>query len=120
MTKNDREKSMFERLRETLDNRAETIDPAIQFKLTQIRKRALKGDSHNRYLRWPFWRIPAVGLAAAGFLLFFLLYRQPDLPNQPVYSGLEDVEILATNEAPEFYSELDFYIWLAVEVEQSG
>ena len=51
--------------------------------------------------------------------VFFFGYR----PGPQLYSELEavqDIDILATSESPEFFAELDFFGWLADEMKDAG
>jgi hypothetical protein len=103
------------RTREVLDDSAGRIDGRTRSRLTQARHAAL-AQLEQPARHW--WRayVPA-GAAAAVAVLAVVIWSGP---NQPVASPVEDMEILADADAPDFaedVEDLEFYEWAAGEVE---
>jgi hypothetical protein len=114
------ETEILERIRETLEKSVDTIDTETQYRLTQARKSALSPGRRQRFNLWPSFRLSFAILCAATVVLVFTIWYQPSPTVQPVISGIEDVEILANTDSLEFFAEIDFYFWLAEEVDHSG
>jgi len=109
-------------IRKRLDACVDEMDAADLFRLRQARQQAL--DSGSR--KTGFGRKFALPVVAASLVLVILLGRgfdnngldlQPELNGQQnnVIAALADVELLAAQEQTEFYENLDFYEWLALE-----
>lgn len=60
------------------------------------------------------------GLAVAGLVLAVAGTLWTALPGSTPLGGVEDAELLASKESPEFYAEIDFYQWLAHANDRSG
>jgi hypothetical protein len=122
MRQNDNkdERVFLEGVRRTLDESVDNLDAQILSRLTQARHDALEQVKSKPYLhKYPFWLTTAALVAtAAAVLLAIFLSRDPSIPQY--YSAIEDVEILAASENPEFFSELEFYAWLAEEMDDAG
>jgi negative regulator of sigma E activity len=117
---NNDERVFLERVRRTLDDSVDNLDAQTLSRLTQARHDALEQGKSKSYLhKHRFW-LTTVGLAAtaAAVLLAIFLTRAPSVPQY--YSAIEDVEILAASENPEFFSELEFYAWLVEEMNDAG
>lgn len=117
---NDHESVFLNRVRRTLDDSADNLDARTLSQLTQARHRALEKAKSKPYLhRRPFW-LSLAGLVTATAVVLFAVFlaRDPSVPQY--YSAIEDVEILAASENPEFFSELEFYAWLAEEMDDAG
>jgi negative regulator of sigma E activity len=108
------------RAREILDESADRLDGRTRSRLTQARHAALsRGDKPAREA-WRSW-LPA-GVAAAAVLATAVWMVQPEriAPVAGNGSALEDIDLLADAEAPDFVSDpadLEFYEWAAGEVE---
>ena len=103
------------RSQEVLEESAGRLDGRTRSRLTQARHAAL-AQLENPARNW--WRsyVPA-GAAAAVAMLAVVIWSGP---TQPVASPVEDMEILADAEAPDFVEDgedLEFYEWAAGEVE---
>ncbi|MEK6550777.1 MAG: hypothetical protein AABZ50_03970 [Pseudomonadota bacterium] len=105
------------RVRATLESRAP--DELTRARLKAARLRALDHYRPGRGWR-PLWAWSA-GLSAAamvmtGVVAGWLWFASPSAP-QP--HSIDDLELLAAQDNPEFYRELDFYQWLASRGETS-
>ncbi len=103
------------RSREVLEESTARLAGHTRSRLTQARHAAL-AQLENPARNW--WRsyVPA-GAAAAVAILAVVIWSGP---TQPVASPVEDLEILADAEAPDFAEDaedLEFYEWAAGEVE---
>lgn len=113
MNDRDKEKKFAGSVKAVLDRSLEDLDGSVQVRLREARRKAL--ESTPKGIPAFLW---AGGFATASVLVLVtgLWLFQP--ASSPVMS-LEDVEVLAAAEDPEFYDELDFYHWLA-ETDRSG
>jgi negative regulator of sigma E activity len=117
---NNHERVFLERVRRTLDDSVDNLDAQTLSRLNQARQDALEQvESKPSLHKHRFW-LTTAGLAvtAAAVLLAIFLTRVPSVPQS--YSAIEDVEILAASENPEFFSELEFYAWLVEEMDDAG
>lgn len=114
----DRDEEKFiARVRATLES--QTPDEFIRARLKAARLRAL--DHYRPGRGWSASRIWSVGLSASALVMVgvvagWLWFASPLSP-QP--GGIDDIELLAAQDNPEFYRELDFYQWLASRGETS-
>ena len=118
---NNNDESVFlDRVRKTLDDSVDNLDARTLSRLTQARHQALEKAKRKPYLQKHSFRLSVAGLvtAAAVVLIAIFLARDPSGPQ--LYSGIEDVEILATSENPDFFAELEFYAWLAEALDDAG
>ena len=106
------------RTREILDESAGRLDGRTRSRLTQARHAALAQlDQPARH----WWRsyVPA-GAAAAVAVLAVVMWTNPNSPDRPLASPVDDIELLADADAPDFVDDgedLEFYEWAAGEVE---
>ncbi len=127
MNREDKETVFIADAKADLDEALRTLDPAIASRLRMARHRALDAAAEKQ--RVP-WLLPAVGFASAslGVLALFFLLQAPEqkqLVSRNTSKGrsesrsgslagsVEDLELLASSEAIEFYEDLEFYGWLA-------
>ena len=114
----DRDEEKFvARVRATLE--AQTPDEFTRARLKAARLRAL--DHYRPGRGWSATRIWSLGLSASAMVMVgvvagWLWFASPLAP-QP--GGIDDIELLAAQDNPEFYRELDFYQWLASRGETS-
>ncbi len=85
---------------------------AAQDTLTLARLRAARLNALAVAPRRPAW-VAALPLAAACAALVIALEHAHAPPGAA--SGLDDVELLAGHEPLEFYQDLEFYAWLALD-----
>ncbi len=120
MKQNRPDSEFVKKVRHALERSTEDLDPTVTTRLNQARQRALQLQRKKQRVwltpqRW----LPAAAIAAASILFVVLLhdYRPPE---SHLTSGIEDVEILASSDNPDFFQELDFYTWLAEEMDRAG
>ena len=117
---NNHESVLLDRVRRTLDDSVDNLDAQTLSRLTQARHRALEKAKGRPYLhRHPFG-LSMAGLVTAAAVVLIALFLARDPSGPQVYSGIEDVEILATSENPDFFAELEFYAWLAEALDDAG
>lgn len=95
--------------RRVLDGRVDQLDDKIVARLRSARRRAI--DVVAKKYERPAWMNPIGGLVTATMVVGVattLWVTNPSPPRQ----GMEDIELLASVESPEFYQDLDFYLWL--------
>jgi hypothetical protein len=99
--------------RRALDAAARQLDALTLARLRAARLRAL--DQVRPAARGrPDWRLAAGGFAAAGVAtLVAVVLLWFSAPAPLTVAGIDDLELLSTQENPEFYADLDFYHWLA-------
>lgn len=120
MSDNPQASKFVRKVKTALDDSVENLDAGVLSRLNQARRHALDSELPRR--RAGLFSI-RYAVAAATVVLVLLattlmVLREPAGPGY--YSDIEDVEILATGEAPDFYMDLDFYTWLAEEAENAG
>jgi hypothetical protein len=111
------------RTQEVLEESSARLDGRTRSRHTQARHAAL--GQLERPARSAWWRtyVPA-GAAAAIAVLAVVLWTTPNgtdsLPAAQSTTAVDDLELLADGEAPDFAAEgadLEFYEWAAGEVE---
>jgi anti-sigma-K factor RskA len=120
MSQESEEGTPFEkRTREVLEESAARLDGRTLSRLTQARHAAL--EKAHRPSRQG-WRLLVPAGAAAAAAVVVLTSLGPEKPGQTIVAAqnpLEDLEILADADAPDFEDseELEFYEWAADEME---
>lgn len=115
---NDRDEEKFvARVRAMLES--QTPDELTRARLKAARLRALDHYRPGRGWR-PLWvwsaGLSAAAMAMTGIVAGWLWFASPAAPHP---GGIDDLELLAAQDNPEFYRELDFYQWLASRGETS-
>ncbi len=103
------EDKLINRTRRVLDERADQLDDKIVARLRDARLRAIEVAARKNAR--PAWIKPVGGLVTATLVVGVattLWLANPSVPKH----GVEDMELLASTESPEFYQDLDFYLWL--------
>ncbi|MFV1998399.1 MAG: hypothetical protein ACC641_10355 [Acidiferrobacterales bacterium] len=95
--------------RRVLDERIDELDDNVIARLRAARLRAT--DIATRKNERPAWIKPVGGLVAATLVVGVATSLWMTNPSVPKYS-IEDMDILASAESPEFYQDLEFYLWL--------
>lgn len=106
------------RTREVLEESAGRLDGRTRSRLTQARHAALAKLEQPGRARWRSY-MPA-GAAAAAAVLGVVMWSGPFKHGTPDPSPVEDMELLADGDAPDFADDgvdLEFYEWAAGEVE---
>ncbi len=111
------EKTFIARVRATLE--AQVPDEFTRARLKAARLRAL--DHYRPGRGWSAARLWSLGLSASALVMVgvvagWLWFASPLAPQ---LGGIDDIELLAAQDNPEFYRELDFYQWLASRGEAS-
>ncbi len=103
--------------RRLLDDAAQHLDAdtvarlrAARARAWQLAEQAPRAPAARPPRRW--W-LPVGGLAVAGIVLAVAGTLWLAAPGGAPVTGLEDVELLASKESPEFYADIEFYNWLA-------
>lgn len=120
MKNQDNENSFLRKVKHSLDQGEEDIPAETLSRLHGIRQDALKikKKESNWGIKWIPTPYPA--LATATMVLLAVLLFFPGDRDQAPFNPVDDLEILASNNKIEFYEELDFYAWLAVEESNAG
>jgi len=89
------EEHFLQKVREQLNESAQTLDAATLSRLNQARQKAL---AQHRPSNWTLW-LPAAAMATvvAAIIGGNLLLQQPDIENNAQQFAFEDVEILASD-----------------------
>jgi len=106
---NNNDDKLIDKSRRLLDERVDKLGDNVITRLRAARLRATEvADRKNTR---PAWIKPVGGLVTATLVVGIatsLWMANPSVPN----NGIEDLDILASSESPEFYQDLDFYLWL--------
>lgn len=113
MTKPDEDR-LIEAARRALQRAADDLDAPTRARLRQARYRALDALALPARGSWGYAR---GGVALAGIVValsaLLWLNAPPELRGARLpETALADLDLLATNDGPEFYVELEFYNWL--------
>jgi len=112
------DEALIHRIRAGLDEGIEHLDAATLSRLRQARSRALHGLARRRRLVWVRAAVAAGVLAVTA--LAVVRYAGVEHTTGLPLVAMEDVDILASGETPDFYEDLDFYTWLAEEHADAG
>lgn len=113
----DTDRRLETQARRQLDAAAQNLDADTAARLRAARARAwqLAEQAPRTTVARPRrrWWLPVGGLAVAGVVLAIAGTLWFAAPGGAPVTGLEDAELLAARESPEFYAEIEFYNWLA-------
>lgn len=110
------EQNFIKKVTGQLDRETENLDAATLSRLNQGRQAALQQLRRKNPASRTVW-MPATGLAAAVLLISVFLFKAEEIP---LSTGIDEIEIIASNENLDLYEKLDFYIWLAEEEMSAG
>jgi hypothetical protein len=112
MTTNDDDK-LIRHARRTLDATADNLDVLTAARLRAARLRALDaGTRPDR--RWWIGLGSAVTAGLVALAIGGVLWLRAPQPAVPLaVAGVDDLELLLRADSPEFYKELEFYLWLS-------
>lgn len=127
---NAKDEKLLADARTALNQKAETLDDTVVARLRAARLAATDAADKSRHA--DSWLSPVAGtgsswalsktmggMVAASLVLAVAVtvwLANPVIPR----NNLEDLEILAANEDPEFYQDLDFYLWLETRPTRAG
>ena len=124
MNESREDRAFADRARALLDEDVRRLDGPTLARLRRARQEALKAGKTGRFferLRQVRFRVAAAALtaaAAAALVLVVLPAGRPPVP--PLGADPTELELLASAEGPDFYEELDFYLWIAEEQADVG
>ena len=109
------EQKFIERARESLDARADSLEPHLAAQLRTARHKALAGRRRLIHSGW----MPALAMASLAAVFVGVMWFGPESTSPElgmVQASLEDsstdFEMLTSREDLELYERLDFYYWL--------
>lgn len=97
-----------------LDWAEKNIDAGTVAHLRAARRQALEEGRRRPLHVRPTWLLPVGGLATAGIVLTvagLLWFMAPNTP-APLQASMDDLELFTARDNPEFFADLDFFIWL--------
>lgn len=104
-----------------LDKSARELDDTIVARLRAARagawQRAAAAPTAPMRRPRPRWWLPVGSVAFAGVTVAVVGVLWFGTPAGIPVNGFEDIELLASKESPDFYTELEFYHWLASRVD---
>lgn len=120
MSEQEREQVFLEQVKKSLDEECEALDAKTLAQLARARRQAIGSSGAKAMPLWRWLRFPAAAILTASLLFFVATFyvNKPDSP--PAFTRLDDIEILIAADPPEFYADLDFYLWLAEEEDNAG
>ena len=109
------------RAKQLLDQSAHELDDATVAHLRAARARAWQraeaAPAAPLRRPRPRWWLPVGSVALAGVAVAVVGVLWFGTPAGIPANGFEDIELLASQESPDFYAELEFYHWLASRVD---
>ena len=110
MTDSQNEERFVARIRKTLDQDVERLEPGTRSRLTRMRHEAVsrRADQQPRRRAWGL----VAGLAATAAAVVLLLPLNRPMETSPL-AAIDDMEILASSDPLEIYEDLEFYSWLS-------
>ena len=113
MIEQEKEKQFVEKIREFLDESAESLNPDFRLRLQEARFQAVRAAEKKRpwFFYFPRWMtVGGLATATTAILAFFFWFNAPSL--EAPTKQVEDFEILTSKEQIDFYKDLDFFLWL--------
>ena len=107
-----------QRLKRLYEQQLASVDPSDQRRLRQARQKAMQNGRDpsfsSPWLRWGW--LPA-GALASLLVVFLWPGSSPNDKHldEGLYADVHDMEILLDEQSLEFYSDLEFYLWLEEE-----
>ncbi|QPJ64702.1 MAG: DUF3619 family protein [Candidatus Nitrohelix vancouverensis] len=107
---------LLKQIQNALNEGVDTMDADTRSRLSAVRRNAVKQSASPwRWLRWQ--PVQATGWATALALLVGVLYWQQP---QTSMTGIEDLDLLASEDSLDLYEDLEFYAWVADEQVDAG
>lgn len=114
MSENDQEK-FEQQIKQRLDQHVEGMDGETLSRLRQARTKALEAKKPTFHWQ-PFGGAVALASVVALTVSIWLVQPTGDLEA----TALDDIEMLASSEEPEFYEDVEFYYWLETQQDVRG
>ncbi len=110
----ERERALVEGIKKNLEEKGEKLKPEFLVKFSALHCGVVESRGSGFAGLWRFIRLPVMALLSGGLIILLTLvfFRGP-VTLRHSFAGLEDLDILASQEGTEFYANLDFYDWLA-------
>ncbi|MCK5725443.1 MAG: hypothetical protein KAH22_01310 [Thiotrichaceae bacterium] len=99
-------------VKQGLDHQTHHVDPKSQKKLYAFREHLFNSKIKKKNSRYFRWYASGATLASLVLITFSLTAPDPTIFQQ---SSIEDIDLLASNNEPVFYQDLEFYQWLESE-----
>ena len=109
-----KEEEFLDKLKESLDQRIDTLDGETLSRLNRARHAALQQQHLPAHSvnKWAW--LPASGIAAAILVSSVFMFRSEHIPDING-NDIDEIEIIASTDNIDFYEQLDFYMWLLEE-----
>ena len=109
----DKEDKFLKHAKRSLDTAEKNLDAGTVARLRAARREAIEQGLSKPARARPGWLLPVGGFATAGIVLAVAGLLWFSAPNgNPMQASLGDIELLAADEHPDFFTELEFYEWL--------
>jgi len=110
----EKERAFIEGIKKTLAEKGEKLDPEILVKLSTLHCGVIESRGSGFAWLWRLIRLPVMAALSGGLIIMLTLvfFRGP-VTLRHSFAGLEDLDILTSQEGADFYADLDFYDWLA-------
>lgn len=119
MTVKDTDDPLLERIKESLDQQTDELDAATLSRLRQARARAVE-EMDRKQQRFKPGAIWAGGFATAALAVTLVLVWPGNNTLPPEFAQeVADIELLSDDHSIEFYEELDFYLWLEQQEQET-
>jgi hypothetical protein len=112
------EELFLQQARRVLDASVENLGDDVSSRLAMSRRAALKSRKapHSQGIKW-------LRFAFAGFVVAALIWIAgvlfiPERNEIAAGATIEDLEIVTSGENPDFYRDIDFYLWLSTKKEK--
>ncbi len=118
------DKMLAKKVKEVLDDNLQGFNGSIQSRLAESRSKALAAlPDHESRHRWfsGWFGLPTLSVASlTAVLILAVVFYSGEPSRHLAIEAVDDVDILFSDEDPDFLAELDFYIWLTEQEENAG
>ncbi|AJE02702.1 hypothetical protein [Geobacter pickeringii] len=113
MNRDERNDRLIEAVRAHLEEREASLDARTAARLREMRFAAVEEAGRRRWFAGiPRWAT-AGGLATIAVAVVATSLWLADVRREKAVAGIDDMEIITTQEHIQLYEDLDFYRWLA-------
>ena len=96
-----------------LDQAEKNLDAGTVARLRAARRQALEEGLRRPARARPAWLLPVGGFATAAVVLAVAGLLWFSMPGpKPLQPSVDDLDLLSAQENPDFFADLDFYVWL--------